>query len=140
MSAVLHKYHNHCRGSTLIEVLIALLILATGLLGMAGLQTLAMRSSHDAYLRTQATMIAVDGVESLKASGTQGAGVLAEWQQAMAALPAGEGQVCRDSTPDDGTPAAPACDGLGSLHAVKVWWDANRDGQAEQRLAMGFRL
>src|SRR5690606_23409236 len=114
--------------------------LATGLLGMAGLQTLAMRSSHDAYLRTQPTMIAVDRVESLKASGTQGAGVLAELQQAMAALTAGEGQVCRDSTPDDGTPAAPACDGLGSLHAVKVWWDANRDGQAEQRLAMGFRL
>src|SRR5690606_21505605 len=111
-----------------------------GLLGMAGLQTLAMRSSHDAYLRTQATLIAVDGVESLKASGTQDAGVLAVWQQAMGALPAGEGQVCLDSTPDDGTPAAPACDGLGSLHAVKVWWDGDRDGQADQRLAMGFRL
>jgi len=143
MRTVLHNFHDHSRGSTLIEVLIALLVLSVGLLGMAGLQTLAMRSSHDAYLRTQATMLAVDMVEGLKASGPHEAGLgnaLGDWQQAVTALPAGEGQICLDSTPDDGTPVSPACDGLGSLHAVKVWWDADRDGQAEQRLAMGFRL
>ena len=143
MGAVLHNFHNHSRGSTLIEVLIALLVLAVGLLGMAGLQMQALRSSHDAYLRTQATMLAVDGVEWLKASGTDEAGLgnlLTDWQQAVSELPAGEGMVCLDATPDDGTPASPACDGIGVLHAVKVWWDADRDGQAEQRLAIGFRL
>lgn len=141
MGAVLPTLHDGSRGTTLIEVLVALAVLAVGLLGMAGLQTQALRISHDAYLRTQATMLAVDGAEWLKASADD-AGLpdaLAGWQESVAALPSGDGRVCLDSTPNDGTPGAPACDGLGSLHAVKVWWDGDRDGRAEQRLAMGFR-
>jgi type IV pilus assembly protein PilV len=46
-----------------------------------------------------------------------------EWNTEIAnALPQGAGVVCVDSTPDDGTPAAPACDGLGSVVVVKVFW------------------
>jgi len=132
-------------GSTLIEVLIAMLLLAVGLLGMAGLQTLSLRTTHDAYLRTQATILAADGAERMRAgaqgSGTLSADELAAWQQAVATtLPLGSGEVCRDATPDDGTVVAPACDGAGALHAVKVWWDADRNGESESRLAMGFRL
>jgi type IV pilus assembly protein PilV len=37
-------------------------------------------------------------------------------------LPGGKGYVCIDSTPNDGAPGAPACDGLGSVLAVKVCW------------------
>ena len=38
-------------------------------------------------------------------------------------IPQGVGAVCRDSTPDDGTPAGIACDGLAtSPIVVKVWW------------------
>lgn len=137
--------HNPCHqtGSTMIEVLVALLILAIGLLGMAGLQTLSLRNAHDAYLRTQATILAVDMVERMRAgNGSMAQGNdLAEWQQAvMESLPAGQGTLCIDAMPDDGTPTAPACDGMGPLHAVKLWWDADRDGQAEQRLAIGFRF
>jgi type IV pilus assembly protein PilV len=46
-----------------------------------------------------------------------------DWGQELAArLPQGSGTVCIDSTPEDGTPAAPACDGSGSVLAIKVWW------------------
>lgn len=37
-------------------------------------------------------------------------------------LPGGAGMVCIDSTPDDGNPAAWACDYLGSVYAIKIAW------------------
>ena len=37
-------------------------------------------------------------------------------------LPGGNGVVCIDSTPDDGTAAGWACDGTGAIYAVKVVW------------------
>lgn len=47
-----------------------------------------------------------------------------DWSQELAArLPAGSGTVCIDSTPDDGVPSAPACDGVGKALAIKVWWN-----------------
>ena len=47
-----------------------------------------------------------------------------EWAADVAVqLPAGKGVVCKDSTPDDGSALAPLCDGLGSVIAVKVWWN-----------------
>jgi type IV pilus assembly protein PilV len=50
------------------------------------------------------------------------------WRESIGALPGGEGAVCVDSTPYDGTgAAAPACDGSGDQYVVKVWWDNPRD-------------
>jgi type IV pilus assembly protein PilV len=47
-----------------------------------------------------------------------------DWGQELGArLPTGRGTVCIDSTPNDGTPAAPACDGTGTALAIKVWWN-----------------
>ena len=38
------------------------------------------------------------------------------------------GVVCADSTPNDGTPAAPACDGAaGAPYVVKIWWIDDRN-------------
>jgi type IV pilus assembly protein PilV len=51
---------------------------------------------------------------------------LFDWQKQVAqVLPGGKGLVCIDSTPNDGTSTAPACDGLASsrAYAVKVWWN-----------------
>lgn len=64
-----------------------------------------------------------------------------EWETTLnAELPTGKGIVCLDSTPDDGTPTAPACDppGSGSIYAIKVWWTDDRDG-TEKLFAMSFR-
>jgi type IV pilus assembly protein PilV len=51
---------------------------------------------------------------------------VSQWAAEIAAtLPSGIGKVCVDSTPDDGTSAAPACDGIGNDIAVKIWWVDN---------------
>ncbi len=40
------------QGFTLMEILVALLVLSIGLLGMAGMQVFSLTSNYDAYLRT----------------------------------------------------------------------------------------
>ena len=42
--------------------------------------------------------------------------------------------ICMDSTPDDGAPADPACDGLG-LNTVKLFWtdSHNLDAQSQNQ-------
>jgi len=46
-------------------------------------------------------------------------------------LPNGQTVICIDSTFNDGTSAAAAfhaCDGIGSVYAVKIWWEDDRTG------------
>lgn len=57
------------RGFTLLEVLIALLIFSLGLLGMAGLLTVSVKTNHSAYLRTQAFLLAQDMADRMRANG-----------------------------------------------------------------------
>ena len=46
------------RGFTLLEVLVALLLFSLGLIGLAGLLTVSVKTNQSAYLRTQATFLA----------------------------------------------------------------------------------
>lgn len=55
-------------GFTLIEVLVGLIILAIGLLGLAGLQMKALRHNNDAYHRSQATLLAYDIMDRMRAN------------------------------------------------------------------------
>ncbi|MBK1672713.1 type IV pilus modification protein PilV [Ectothiorhodospira shaposhnikovii] len=55
-------------GFTLIEVLVAVLVLAIGLLGLAGLQATSVRFNHEAHLRTQATFLAYDITDRMRAN------------------------------------------------------------------------
>lgn len=61
------------RGFTLIEVLIALLVLAIGLLGMATLMMTSMQSSQGASLRSAATVAAYDLAERMRSNPSQSA-------------------------------------------------------------------
>ena len=63
------------RGFTMVEVLVALTILAIGLLGLAGLQASGLRYSGNSALRTQALLLSQDIVERMRANPT---GVTAE--------------------------------------------------------------
>lgn len=56
------------RGFSLIEVLIALLVLAVGLLGLAFLQAAGLRFNNDSYMRSQATLLAYDLVDRMRAN------------------------------------------------------------------------
>lgn len=53
-------------GFTLIEVLVAVLVLAIGLLGMAGLHSLSLQSNQSAYQRTQASILAHALVDEMR--------------------------------------------------------------------------
>lgn len=53
------------RGLTLIEVLIALLVLSIGLIGIAALHMTSLKTAHSSYFRSVASVIAVDAEERL---------------------------------------------------------------------------
>lgn len=53
-------------GFSLIEVLIAVLILAIGLLGLAGLQTYSLQSNVNAYQRSQANTLIYEIVDAMR--------------------------------------------------------------------------
>jgi type IV pilus assembly protein PilV len=55
----------HATGFTLIEILIALLVLSIGLLGLAAVQVQSLQNSYASYERSMATMQARDLVERL---------------------------------------------------------------------------
>ena len=106
------------RGFSIIEVLIALLVLAIGLLGLAALQAQGLRFNHDAYVRTQATNLAYDIVDRMRANRANVAGYTAGdpggacdplvagvsmdltcWYDALAdTLPAGAGVISANAT------------------------------------------
>ena len=57
---------NKNRGITLIEVLVAVIVLAFGLLGLAGLQTVGLRNNDSALRRSHATFLAQDIVDRMR--------------------------------------------------------------------------
>ena len=118
------------RGATLIEVLVALLVLSIGLLGVAALLSTGMRNNYDAHLRSQATVLAHDIVDRMRANRTAALDGnydtaltdkvtlsgddpvsttdLSEWKGLLAtALPVGRGAVSRS----------------GSVVTVTIEWD-----------------
>jgi len=145
-------------GFSLIEVLVAVVVLSIGLVGLAGLQAKSLVNGVSASYRTQATMLAKDLSEKMRVNGyaitigdyfdsptaaetaacETATGCSSEamaqhdyfnWLAAVTErLPSGDGIVCLDSTPNDGTTALKACDGAGDHYVIKVWWDDGRTG------------
>lgn len=57
-------------GFTLLEVLISIVILSIGLLGMAGLVATGIKNNHTASYRSQATVLADDILDRIRANKT----------------------------------------------------------------------
>ena len=104
------------KGLTLLEVLISVLLLSVGILGVAGLQLHALRSSTEADVRSQARLHVRDMIERVRMMPEQreafrvqatncaegsipggsglAAGELSNWCRAVArGLPGGQGQI-----------------------------------------------
>lgn len=58
----------NCGGFSLIEILVTTVILAIGLLGLAGLVVDGVRNNQGAYLRTQASILAYDMADRIRAN------------------------------------------------------------------------
>ncbi len=59
---------SRCGGFTLVEVLVAVVLLSIGLLGLAKLQFWGVKHTGSAYFRTQATQLANELVERMRAN------------------------------------------------------------------------
>jgi len=133
------------QGFTLIEILVTVIVLAIGLLGLAGLQATSVRFNHSAYLRSQATSLAYDIADRMRVNrqaalnnnytgsvtrscqnnvalaGTVAARDIAAWGNALAcALPSGRGNIVR---------------GAGNIFTITVLWDDSRGQEALQQFA-----
>lgn len=58
-------------GVTLLEMMIAVLVISFGLLGLAGLQGFALKYNHTAYIRSIATQYAYEMADRIRANATQ---------------------------------------------------------------------
>ena len=65
-----HPAPRKATGFSLIEVLVALLVLSIGLLGLAALQTTSLQYNTGSYYRTQATFLAYDILDRMRANST----------------------------------------------------------------------
>ncbi len=83
-------------GFSMLELLIAVIIVSVGLLGIASMQAIGLRNNHSAYMRSQATILAYDIVDRMRAN--YEAAVAEQYNIAM-----------DDDAPTCGT-AVPACD------------------------------
>jgi len=61
------------KGFTLLEVMVAMVIFAVGMLGLAGIQALSLEGSHSSYSRSQAVLLAYEMVDRMKANSQVGA-------------------------------------------------------------------
>jgi type IV pilus assembly protein PilV len=83
-------------GFTLLEVLVALLVLSVGTLGCVALQLNALQATHSAYQRSLASLIAADVGERLwqgLGDGQIDTAWLSDWRQRRS-CETGEGHVC----------------------------------------------
>lgn len=140
-------------GFTLLEILVAMVVLSIGLLGLAGLMTTSMRDNLSASHRTQATWMAYDMIDRMRANrtgalagsydtlmsgvactvaapaGTLPAQDIAAWKSQLACvLPAAQGSVVVNG----GTRAA----------TVVIRWDDSRgtQGNAAQTFQVDTQL
>ena len=138
-------------GFTLIEVLIAMLILAVGLLGLAGMQITGMRNNLSAYNRSLATQLAYDMADRMRANvadaGTFGASTYitlnptAATAQGACTAVAGActtAQMAQQDLFEWNQDFIPLPGGVGTiavdannLFTISVNWDDNRDGNID---------
>ncbi|MDH5393238.1 MAG: type IV pilus modification protein PilV [Gammaproteobacteria bacterium] len=90
-------------GFGLIEVLLAFLILSIGLLGVAGLQTTAVKASHTAMIRTIAVTKVQEIIERIRANSS--AAVTSYAQVRGGALSIGANNNCDGAAPVECSPA-----------------------------------
>lgn len=137
-------------GFTLVEILVTVVVVAIGLLGLAGLQAASLKFNSTAYQRSQATSLAYDIADRMRANASAALGArggfynvnfnfaapagntlaatdLREWRQALInTLPVGTGEIRQNP----GT----------NVFVITIQWDDSRGQDALQQFAMMTEL
>ncbi len=135
-----HHPRNSQSGTTLIEVLITVVLVSIGLLGLAGLQLTTVQNSNSSGERFEATTLARDIVERMRANRIEALGAdkpynlaltvdpavpglagedLDAWRAALAVLPGGDGSIDVDNA--------------GVVTVEVQWTDASDDNAGDTR-------
>lgn len=126
-------------GTSLLEVLVSLVVLSLGLLGYAGLQAVTVKNSHNAYFRTQATSLAYNVLDRMRANragisgyvveygGTPTAADAKDWKrELLATLPDARAKISRDAT-------------SGQVTVTIKWYDSSNGGDSHE-FSTGSRI
>jgi len=127
------------RGMTLIEILVAIVVLSIGLLGLAGLQLKGLQVSQGSTYRWQAAVLAEDIADRIRADATNAAGyvlptptaaptgatlaAVTEWKTRVAMLPGGTASIT--------APAGPA---FNQMTITVSWVDTRAQGGAGETI------
>jgi type IV pilus assembly protein PilV len=95
--SVRQRHTCRARGFTIIEVLVSLVILSIGLLGIAKLMLFSSHSNDGAYLRSQATDLAYEMLDYMRANSAQAAA--GAYTTALATPAANPGFACIGAAP-----------------------------------------
>ncbi|MCC6136508.1 MAG: type IV pilus modification protein PilV [Gammaproteobacteria bacterium] len=139
-------------GFTLIEILVTVIVLSIGLLGLAGLQAVALKFNSTAYQRSQATVLIYDMIERVRSnSGTDRVDYLScilggacmdptvqtdiqQWNNMIGQnLPSGNGLITRCSP--NSVPPCPA-----NTYVFSVTWDDSRGQDALRNVEIRTNL
>ncbi len=140
------------RGFTLIEVLVTVIVLAIGLLGLAGLQLSGLRYTHSAYQNSQATIMTNDIIDRMRANrlmAESGAYIIAVGSDPSAISCLGIGADCSPAAMAQAdlyewkqaiAALLPAGDGAvqqnGSSFIITIQWDDTRGEQDAKTLTV----
>jgi type IV pilus assembly protein PilV len=120
-------------GFTMIEVMIAVVIVSFGLLGFAGLLTKAIQDNRVAYMRSQATILAYDITERMRANRI--AAISGGYTIAMGSNAAGTTLAALDTQDWKGNLATLLPGGDGAVNVdgngnatITIRWDEDGDG------------
>lgn len=154
------------KGFSLIEVMIAMLVLAVGGSGLALLLMASVQGTVQAQERSMATLQATELAHLIHANpatlghfifpvGEAGncqqgmtcskedwaASHLQQWQRDLEqAMAQAHGVVCLDSTPMDGDSTDLSCDGSGAAMVKIAWQEQSRDKQGQHTQRLVFPL
>lgn len=139
------------RGFTLIEVMVAVFVLAVGILGLAGMQAVGLKESQNSYFRTQADMLANDMVDRMRANPDAARDISNVYVSDGSAVSVASAGACQMALADCDFSDMASYDiaqwqslitnsslpsGKGTLtreagtnvYTIQVFWDENRDG------------
>ena len=137
-------------GYSLLEILIAIAVTSVGLFGLAGMQATGLKNNHSAYHRSQATVLAYDIADRMRANRSSINNYLSSYMTLAQATSNGATVGCKSTSGcttiqmaqndlvewnSDLTTALPGATGTitvaGSIYTITVNWDDDRDGDVD---------